>query len=82
MGLSGGWGRREVEIHLSSDRWHGELQVTVGDVGLAEVEAATAEELLADGGEGSVAAHDQVRLQRLRATVGPALKTDRWPHAH
>ena len=47
----------------------------MGDVGLAEVEAATAEELLADGGEGSIAGYDQVRLQRLLAAVGPALQS-------
>lgn len=44
----------------------------MGDVGLAVVEAVEAEELLTDGGEGSVTAHDQVRLERLLAAVGPA----------
>ena len=73
-GRLGGGGGRGEEVHLSGDGRHGKLQVPVGDVGLAEVEAAPAEELLADGGEGAVAAHDEVGLQRLRAAVGPALQ--------
>ena len=58
--------------HVSVPGRHGELQVTVGDVRLAVVEAAPAQELLADGGEGSVTAHYQVRLDLLFGSFRPA----------
>lgn len=47
---------------LSVDGGHGELHVAVGDVRLAVVEAAAAEEALPDGRKGSIAAHHQVGL--------------------
>ena len=48
--------------HVSVLGRHGELQVTMGNVRLAVVEAAPAQELLADGRERSVTAYYQVRL--------------------
>lgn len=54
---------------LSVNGWHGELHVAVGDVGLAVVEAAAAEELLADGRERSVTAHNQVRVDLLFGAI-------------
>lgn len=54
---------------LSIQGGHGELHVAMGDVGLAVVEAAAAEELLADGREGPITADDQVRLDLLQGPI-------------
>lgn len=54
---------------LSIDGRHGELHVAVGDVGLAVVEAAATEELLADGRESSITAYNQVCLDLLRGPI-------------
>lgn len=60
----------DVEIiglhgELSIDGGHSQLHVAMGDVGLAVVEAAAAEELLSYGGERPIAANDQINLDVL-----------------
>lgn len=64
-----GVSRRQRRTDLAVDRWHGELHVAMGDVGLAVVKAAAAEKLLADGGERSVTAYNQVRPDLLLGPV-------------
>lgn len=65
----------KVSIYLSDpadlfiDGGHGELHVAVGDVGLAVVEAAAAQELLAHSRKSSIAANDQVSLDLLHGPV-------------
>ncbi len=68
-------GRYCMEEYLSVDGWHGELHVAVGDVGLAVVEAAAAEELLADGWESSITAYNQVRLDLILGSIRPEKHT-------
>lgn len=63
-----------LQTDLSIDGWHGELHVAVGDVSLAEVEAAAAKELLADGREGSITANNQVCLDLFFRSIGPETK--------
>lgn len=54
---------------LSVGGGHGELHVAVGDVRLAVVEAAAAEELLAHSRKSSIAANNQVSLDLLHGPV-------------
>lgn len=56
---------------LSIDGGHGQLHVAMGDVGLAVVEAAAAEELLSYGRECPIAADDQISLDLLIQPVCP-----------
>lgn len=64
---------------LSVGGGHGELHVAVGDVRLAVVEAAAAEEALAHGGESSVAANNQVGLDLPHGAVRPEERTEVRP---
>lgn len=57
--------------YLSVNGRHAELHVAVGDIGLTEVEAAAAQELLTDGGEGAVTSYNEVGLDLLLGTIGP-----------
>ena len=71
LGLANGWGHRGGSDLSVGGGGHGELHVAVGDVRLAVVEAAAAEELLAHGRKSSVAAYDQLGLDLLHRAVGP-----------
>lgn len=71
------WSKQQEGEILASLRWadlpvhggHGELHVAVGDVRLAVVEAAAAEELLADGRKSSITTNNQVCLDLLHGPV-------------
>ena len=56
---------------LSIDGWHGQLQVTMGDISLAEVESAPSKELLANGREGSITADNEVYVDMFLVPIGP-----------
>ena len=52
---------KDADTHFAVlSRWHAELQISVLDVGLTEVEHGLLHEVASDGREGTVCSHDQV----------------------
>lgn len=63
---------KETGSYISIFGRHCELHIAVGDVGLAVVEAALAEELLADGRKSSITAHNQISLKLFLGAIWSA----------
>ena len=57
------WCLKDDDNHLTVlSRWHEELQISVLDVSLTEIEPGLFHELASHGREGTVGSHDQVSI--------------------